>query len=185
MKNNPGPAPSEEPVGSAMRRIKFLEEKSTALPSVWIHWTEHPRKGAAKLYASSSGPNSKTNPNWKPVEYVPAQRLLEAEARIAKRDEYLERYRQQAAESISVMKNAHERIKVLEEALRTIIINAPDQSKPANFNKYAYIAQEALAAPALGAAGKVEHTGTHVYSPMVSAGEWNCPPGCPACEEGK
>lgn len=34
--------------------------------------------------------------------------------------------------------------KTLREALEQIIANAPDQSNPENFNKYAYIAQKAL-----------------------------------------
>jgi len=36
------------------------------------------------------------------------------------------------------------RIEKLREALRQIIINAPDQSNPKNYNKYAFIARAAL-----------------------------------------
>lgn len=35
-----------------------------------MHWTEHHKQGAAKLYASATPPNKKTNPAWKPIEYL-------------------------------------------------------------------------------------------------------------------
>lgn len=39
----------------------------------WVHWTENPRQGAAKLYASPTPPDKSTNPYWKPDEYLSLQ----------------------------------------------------------------------------------------------------------------
>lgn len=64
-----------------------MSEGKTLQPRVWIHLTENPRQGAAKLYASLNGPSNKTNPNWKPFEYLSLtehQHILEGEVRKAR-----------------------------------------------------------------------------------------------------
>lgn len=57
-------------------------------PHCWAHWTENPKRGVTKLYASPTPPNKHTNPNWKPHEYLS---LIEHERIVAElREEIVE-----------------------------------------------------------------------------------------------
>ena len=53
-------------------------ESKPVPPRVWVHFPEQRRQGAAKAYISVDPPSDKTNPNWKPIPYVPESLLSEA-----------------------------------------------------------------------------------------------------------